>query len=75
MTPTVGARARYWPMRHERVIHELVPQPLAAIIVHVWTDRSVNLVIWREDGTQFSRSHVFIAELGEGQSSQCELCP
>jgi hypothetical protein len=59
MEPTVGRIVHYFPLHHEQdELHEIVGNPLAAIIVTVWSGECVNLTVFDGNGNTHSRTSV-----------------
>ncbi len=72
--PTVGRIMWYWPSKVEDE-----GQPLAAIVVRVWSDNMVNLAVFNADGVPQPRTSVPIVQDGSpyaaGNSPYCEWMP
>jgi hypothetical protein len=64
ITPTNGRIVWYTPATNaDRNISQLDPSAqLAAMVVHVWDDRTVNLVVFTSEGYPVSRSEVTLVQ-------------
>ncbi len=70
MTPTVGRIVHYWPDHREKHIAMMTPkQPLAAIIVGVRGDGTLNLACFDAFGDHMTKSSVPLLEEGAAPPS------
>lgn len=72
--PTVGRIVHYYPSEQDRMAGRAVgpygaagPEPLAAIVTHVWGPTYVNLAVFDKNGTSFGATSVTLEPaLAEG---------
>jgi len=62
--PTIGRIVWYHPASTEAIPGAGGPQPLAAIIAHVWSDTCVNLAVFDANGTANNRTSVYLLQDG-----------
>lgn len=79
--PTVGRVVWYWPSPHEPLAQPEIGEPLAAIIVQVLGDRSVNLTVFDTRGNPYGRMVVPLRQVEDppiddmGLLAHCEWMP
>lgn len=75
ITPTNGRIVWYTPdaLSDPLVIHDKAT-PLAAMVVHVWGDRMVNLVVFDSDGYQHRRTSVTLVQDDDPKPSGGRYC-
>ena len=76
--PTVGRVVWYTPSTYD---HEKMaaaqPQPLAAIVAHVWSDTCVNLAVFDANGIAHNRTSVLLVQddAARPDAGFCEWMP
>ena len=64
ITPTVGRIVHYWPSKGDAMTHNKGDH-VAAIITHVWSETSVNLVVFDMLGRSQGLASVKLIQPGE----------
>jgi hypothetical protein len=65
IVPTNGRQVWYHPSSMDDAIVRHGPDPLAATIVHVWSDRMVNLQVLDSNGNAHARTSVRLMQDGD----------
>lgn len=76
ITPTNGRIVWYTPdvgFDNIMIQHDGAT-PLAAMVTHVWSDRTVNLVVFDSDGYQHRRTSVTLVQDGDPKPSGGRYC-
>lgn len=78
ITPTNGRIVWYTPLHEANEFPENGGKPLAAIVVHVWHDRMVNLAVFNSNGILCPKTSVRLlqdTDLAEAIGGYCEWMP
>lgn len=76
--PTNGRVVWYTPSSHGEIDSAMEwhdkSKPLAAMVVHVWSSRMVNLVVFDSNGTSFGRTSVDLVQEGDTKPASGRFC-
>lgn len=65
ITPTNGRIVWFTPPADFSGVQHDKTKPLAAMVVHVWGDRMVNLIVFDSNGDQYAQSSVVLVQEGD----------
>jgi len=81
IVPTNGRVVLYTPSRKSgdfdsdaAIVHHDETKPLAAMVVHVWGDRMVNLVVFDSNGTAHGRTSVGLLQDDDAKPEGGRFC-
>lgn len=75
IVPTVGRIVWFTPSMHDvNLTHHDKLKPLAAIVVHIWHDRMVNLAVFDSNGQSIGKTSVQLLQDDDRKPEQGYFC-